>query len=116
MTGNSSAKKSSSCRVLCETLIFDSVFIITDNMVRELNKIDLSNHKNILIVLDCLENLCGILNCSSYNAKIVEYFNKFVNKVVTGKIILIATMRTRSSMTFETINPSFEWDCIHHFQ
>ncbi len=111
LSGDSHGKKSSSCRVLCETLLFDSIYIITDDLTRELNKIDLSNHKNILLILDSLENLCGILNCSSYNSKMIEYFNKFVNKVVTGKIILIATMRTRSSITFESINPSFEW---HH--
>ncbi len=111
LTGNSGTYKSSSCRMLCEKIKYDSVYIITDNMIRELSKIDCSNNKNILIILDSLENLCGILNCSSYNAKNIEFFNKFTNKVVNGKILMIATMRIRASITFNTINPSFEW---HH--
>lgn len=109
LTGNSRTFKSSSCRKLCEHVKYDSVYIINDNLIRELSKIDLNMNKNVLIILDSLENLCGLLNCSSYNARTVEYFNKFVGKVVTGKVVLIVTMRTRSSITFNTINPAFEW-------
>ena len=109
LTGNSWTFKSASCRMMLEQVKFDSVFIITDNLIRELSKIDLCTNKNIVIILDNLENLCSLLNTSSYNAKHIDYFNKFVGRVITGKVILIASMRTRASITFNTINPCFEW-------
>lgn len=77
-------------------------------MVRELGKINVNG--NILIVLDGFENLCGILNTSSYNHKHIEYINQFVNQTIKGKVLLIATMRTTAVQLFETINPAFEWD------
>jgi ATP-dependent 26S proteasome regulatory subunit len=115
LSGNGWSKKSSSCRVVCEKYrkSFDMIFIITENLIRELNKIDLSTGRSILIILDCLENLCGILNINSYNSKAIEYFNQFIGKVVTGKVILISTMRTKASDIFAIINPSFEWN-IHN--
>lgn len=114
LTGDGWSKKSSSCRVVCDELQcqFDSIIIITDNLIRELNKIELNTGKNVLIILDSLENLCGILNLSSYNARCIESLNKFVGHVVSGKIIVIATMRTKSSDMFSVINPSFEWNKI----
>lgn len=112
LTGSGWSKKSSSCRVICEKFkdSFEMINIITDNLVLELNKIDLSTGKSVLIILDSLENLCGILNSHSYNSKTVERFNQFVGKVVTGKVVLIATMRTSAFNIFSIINPSFEWN------
>lgn len=112
LSGSSWSKKSSSVRVLCDNMKahFEMITIITDNLIYELSKIDVTTNKNVLIVLDALENLCGILNMSSYNSKNIEYLNKFVNKVVTGKIIFIATMRTNASELFTLINPTFEWN------
>lgn len=112
LSGSGWSKKSSSCRVICEKLkdSFEMIIIITDNIIRELDKVDLRTGKSILIILDSLENLCGILNNRSYNPKTVERLNQFVGKVVTGKVVLISTMRTRSSTIFSTINPSFEWN------
>ncbi len=112
LTGNAWSRKSTSCRVLCETLKdkFEMIIVITDNLVSELNAIDLTTNKNILIILDSLENLCSILNTHSYNSKAIDCLNKFVNKVVLGKIIVIANMRTTASEMFSQINPSFEWN------
>ncbi len=110
LTGNHWSFKSTSCRVLCEKVVFDSTFIITDNITNQLDKIDLKTGKSILIILDNLENCCSLLNTSSYNSKTIDYLNKFVGRVVSGKIILIATMRTRASELFNYINPSFEWN------
>ncbi|HSW76451.1 MAG TPA: ATP-binding protein [Candidatus Saccharimonadales bacterium] len=112
LSGDSWTKKSSSCRVVCDKLQeqFDSILIITDNLISNLNKIELNTGKKLLIVLDSLENLCGLLNHSSYNARCIEAFNKFVGHVVSGKVILIATMRTKASDMFSIINPSFEWN------
>lgn len=64
----------------------------------------------MLIILDGLENLCGLLNVNSYNNKTIEYLNQFVNKCVQVKMIIIATMRTKASDLFSLINPSFEWN------
>jgi hypothetical protein len=112
LNGKAWSRKSSSCRVLCETLKdkFEMIIVITDNLVSELNTIDLSTNKNILIILDSLENLCSILNTHSYNSKAIDCLNKFINRVVLGKVIIICNMRTNSSEMFSLINPSFEWD------
>jgi DNA polymerase III delta prime subunit len=112
LTGAGWTRKSSSCRVICETFkgSFEMILIITNNLINELNKIDLTTGKSILIILDSLENLCGILNVNSYNPKTVEKLNQFVGKVVTGKVILMATMRSSAHSIFSSINPAFEWN------
>lgn len=112
LSGSSWSKKSSSVRVLCDNMKvhFEKIIIVTNDLIHELSKIDLTTNKNMLIVLDALENLCGILNTSSYNSKNIEYLNKFIGKVVTGKVVFIATMRTNASELFAMINPTFEWN------
>lgn len=107
-----SRKSSSSCRVICEKFkdSFEMILIITNNLINELNKVDLTTGKSILIILDNLENLCGILNTSSYNPKAIEKLNQFVGNVVIGKVVLIATMRTSAYSIFSVINPIFEWN------
>lgn len=115
LNGNKWCYKSSSCRIICEQLksFYDTIIIITNNMVRELSKIELNTNNNILIILDGFEHLCGILNVNSYNHKNIDFFNQFVNKKVTGKIILITTMRTTACSLFKSINPSFEWNTTY---
>lgn len=84
LSGSGWSKKSSSCSVICETFkeSFEMIVIITNNLINELNKIDLSTGKSFLIILYSLENLCGILNTNSYNPKTIEKLNQFVGKVV----------------------------------
>jgi hypothetical protein len=112
LCGKTWSRKSSSCRVLCEQLRtkYDMIIIVTQNLTTCLDKVDFNTNKNMLIILDCLENLCGILNTHSYNNKHIEYINQLTNRIVKGKVILIATMRTQASDMFSIINPSFEWN------
>lgn len=114
--GPARSYKSTSCRIVCEKLssYYDSIVIITNNMIRELGKLNVNG--NILIILDGFENLCGILNTHSYNHKCIEYINQFVNQTIKGKVLLIATMRTAAHELFETINPAFEWDATYQIK
>lgn len=105
--------KSTSCRVLCEYYKnqFDVIIIVTQNLIQELNQIDLTLNKSYLIILDSLENLCSLLNKNSYNHKVIDYLNQFVNTCINNKIIVLATIRTTAFDLFSIVNPTFSW-CV----